>query len=1062
MTHQADISHKTKVILTLLFAVFLLIFVRVGYLATIKRQHYVAYAQKPQQRTVVIPALRGPISDRFGLPLALNKIQYHAAIIYSEIRATFPRKKERCAYLKRLTSFLAQELTMPVHEVEDLIHGQAAIFPHTPCVMRGDLPEPLYYRLRTLEKNWCGLKIERKQQRFYPQGKVASHLIGYLGAIDSRQHRAIERELATLQSYLTQWEGGLPVPLPKGFTSAAQIQQRYDELRDKAYTMRSQVGKTGVERTGEEVLRGYFGKQRLEVDSQGRVIQTLPTSTPPTPGREIQLTLSLELQRYAEALLATTEQERERLFPFAGKNHFMFRPPWIKGGALIALDPTTGEILALASYPRFDPNDFALLGSGTPTYKNSKKIHEWLEDAHYRAGLWDGTSSFKRELFDTTTQTFTTETRALSWECYLDHILSQRSSVRAALNKVRTLADALHIVEAASEVATLFPDLSLSLLLDAFYSPRAPRMASQQVKEREQALYYLTTQATPLLAFKTLIDPFLSSIPHNSDKLLFLDLLRLIADPSLFTPELKDAAATLSLAEYRTLTQAFCHVQYTVKTLAQALYHRILFPQWRSLHFFTSYLPKKRKKEAELSLYARPYTDYLKEVETLLFRSFWNRYRWPLITTYLFQELPSDPALRSICFQLLLKSQTSSHWSLPLLRTHYASTPSHIRLASLKTMRPFSALDAPLWGHYPRLSRRSLHPPTLAQLAAYAYPRHGFGYGKSYAYSHAAPPASLFKIVTGYETLCQRAQRSHGDLHPLTLYDSIDAQGTILGKTADGTPIPRRYKGGRLPRSDHPIGWVDFEGALATSSNLYFSLLAKEHLAESKDLRIAAKAFGFAAPTAIEVIGEVKGNIPDDLEGNTTALYATAIGQHTLTTTPMQWARALAALANPTGSAPAPHLIRSPKPQRRPCPLRLPFPEGVRRTLLQGLQRAISSPEGTAHFSHIRKLRTQPEWRHNYRALQGQWVGKTATAELAYRPTLDKEAPSILAKDLWFGAISFEENALLPLDKRQPELVVIVYLRFGSYGKEAAPLAAQLIKKWREIKQAHKTTTATR
>lgn len=1055
MTTQADISHKTKVILTLLFAIFLLIFLRVGYLATLKRQDYVAYAQKPQQRTVMTPALRGTICDRFGLPLALNKIHYHAAIIYSEIRETFPRKKERCHYLKTLASFLAQELSMPVHEVEDLIHGQAAIFPHTPCVMRSDLTESLYYRLRTLEKNWCGLKIERKQQRFYPQGKVASHLIGYLGAIDSRQHRAIERELSTLQSYLTQWEGGAPVPLPKGFTSAAQIQQRYDELRDKAYTIRSQVGKTGIERTGEEVLRGYFGKQRLEVDSKGRVITILPTSTPPIPGHALQLTLSLDLQRYAEELLAITEQERERLFPFAGKNHCMFRPPWIKGGALIALDPTTGEILALASYPRFDPNDFSLLGPDKQSYKSSKKIHEWLEDARYRAGLWDGTSSFKRELFDAKTKMFKTEKRLLSWELYLDHILSQRSSVRTALKKVATLADALQLVEAASEAAALFPDQSLSLLLDAFYPSHTPRMPSKHIQERDKALYYLTLRAAPLLAFKQLLDPFFSLIPHNADKLLFLDLLRLIADPSLFSPTLKTAAAALSLSEYRTLTQAFCHVQQTVKTLAQSLYHRTLFPQWRSLHFFTSYLPQKRKKETALSLYARPYTDYLKEVETLLFRAFWNRHRWTLISTYLFQELPTDAALRSICFQLLLKSQTASHWSLALLRAHCASTPPHIRLAYLQTLRPFSALDAPLWGHYPRLSRRSLHPPTLAQLAAYAYPRHGFGYGKSYAYAHAAPPASLFKVVTGYEALYQQTHRCNDELNPLTLYDSIDAQGKILGKTADGLPIPRHYKGGRLPRSDHPIGWVDFEGALATSSNLYFSLLAKEHLEEPKDLRIAAKAFGLGTRTGIEVIGEVKGHLPDDLKGNTTALYATAIGQHTLTTTPIQWARALAALANPTGNTPAPHLIRSPLTHSHTLqPLTLSLPNNVRCALLQGLKHAIASPKGTAHFSHIRKLRTHPDWRKNYQALQGQWVGKTATAEIVYRPTLDKEAPSILAKDLWFGAIAFEDTPSVPLEKRRPELVVIVYLRFGNYGKEAAPLAAQMITKWREIKKA--------
>ena len=127
----------------------------------------------------------------------------------------------------------------------------------------------------------------------------------------------------------------------------------------------------------------------------------------------------------------------------------------------------------------------------------------------------------------------------------------------------------------------------------------------------------------------------------------------------------------------------------------------------------------------------------------------------------------------------------------------------------------------------------------------------------------------------------------------------------------------------------------------------------------------------------------------------------------------------------------------------------MPLPDEVRSTLLESMRRVVWGKRGPAQPYRIRTLYQHPKWIADYKRLKNQFIGKTSTAEFVYRPTLDRENPPLICKDIWFGSIAFKED--LNLNDAEPELVVIVYLRFGNYGKEAAPLAAQIVKKWREI-----------
>nr|VFK79489.1 MAG: penicillin-binding protein 2 [Candidatus Kentron sp. SD] len=161
---------------------------------------------------------------------------------------------------------------------------------------------PLKHRLSETEvarfavnrHRFPGVDIQARLTRDYPQGPMGVHVIGYVGRIN-------EQELAKLHSV--------------------------------NYEATSHIGKTGVEQAYEGLLHGQVGYQHVEVNAQGRAIRVL-SHIPPVPGANLYLTMDASLQAIAEAAL-----QKEK-------------------GAVVAIEPASGAILALASMPGFDPNPF--------------------------------------------------------------------------------------------------------------------------------------------------------------------------------------------------------------------------------------------------------------------------------------------------------------------------------------------------------------------------------------------------------------------------------------------------------------------------------------------------------------------------------------------------------------------------------------------------------------------------------------------------------------------------------------------------------------------------------
>lgn len=571
---------------------------------------------------------------------------------------------------------------------------------------------------------------------------------------------------------------------------------------------------------------------------------------------------------------------------------------------------------------------------------------------------------------------------------------------------------------------------------------------------------------------------------------LISDLCRLVVKEEEISQPLLDKIAHQTLSSLHTCAQLCAQAQGVIKAKVQKIFHDHDFQRWRENHF-KDFLKQKRKEEKENKKYPRPYIEYLDQMEKKLFNEFWTAHRFLFLDRYFTGQIrfSPDPSLK-----IYLDCLEQAEESIPLEKLEFP-----LAMEYLKAMHPFNELSHPLKGRY-RTLRNYNKEQTGKDLASAFYPLYGFGYGRSLAYRQSTPAGSVFKLVIAYEALKEKYEQTKNMLHlnPFTVID--DYKGQILGYHTNGESIMRNYKGGRLPKSSHTnIGKVDLIGAIEQSSNIYFSILASEVIQDPSHLLEATRHFGYGQKSGIELPGEIGGSLPSDLAQNLTGLYAFAIGQHSLVVTPLQNAVMLSAIAN-GGEVLKPKIVqviagKEPTEQidllfsssnypfkdnldllgihfplftealgdfqksyvsfsQKEVKQRLFYPKEIRNTLLEGMRRVVSGAKGSARPTAIRPFFQDGKEFKDFLEIQNQWIGKTGTAEIMYKSTIDPDVKAQIENHVWFGGILYDT----PVDSAflsEPELVVTVYLRFGGWGKEAAPLAAQVAKKWREIRAKH-------
>ena len=267
----------------LVLTAFLVLIARVFYLQVIEGNELRRLSENNCIRLQNIDPSRGLIFDRNGKLLVDNRPSFDLNIILKDAKP-----------VEHTIEMLSQYIDVPATELMSKISSNKGISSYTPILLKQDIGRDALAAIEVHKYNLPGIVVSVKPRRHYIYKQSAAHLIGYLGEISS------------------------------------------DELKSgkySAYRAGDYIGKFGVEKTYEGLLRGKRGGRQVEVNAAGQVVRVLKT-VEAFPGHNVYLSIDYLLQKKAEELL-------EGL-----------------AGAIIAMEPATGQILAMASSPAFDQNAF--------------------------------------------------------------------------------------------------------------------------------------------------------------------------------------------------------------------------------------------------------------------------------------------------------------------------------------------------------------------------------------------------------------------------------------------------------------------------------------------------------------------------------------------------------------------------------------------------------------------------------------------------------------------------------------------------------------------------------
>jgi cell division protein FtsI/penicillin-binding protein 2 len=1047
---EKGIPEKANSVLQVLLCIFVFFSLRVMHLGYIQHQARLEQVQFSQRNKEMIPAIRGTIRDRHNIVLAYNKVQYDVAICYADIRQNVPaisyKNKQktypRQVYIHKLAAFLEESLQLPKERTIDLIYGRSALAQQLPFTISKNISEQTFYKLKIKEYLWPGLKLQINPRRSYPFSKLACDVLGYMGAISEEKYHDILLEMAYLEASIENRKEN-HIDFEDSSMPIDALKQRMEVLKQLAYSCTALVGQAGVEARFDEELRGRSGEVFYLRNAKGDMLEKLPGKREAQSGDRLLLTLSSPLQEYAERLLIESDQNRSFNVAEADakkRTILKARTPWIKGGAIVAFDPKNGQVLALASYPRIDPNDF------TP-FQGEKNVGKWLEKSSHIASVWDGRAQLERERINKDTKEIFAEKKRLNYFNYLEAILPMESPLYDLLKEPMTIGEAVKFQKQIHQLLSLSATDSLISVLNALYEERSDHVlfgSPLLISKREALEKNLRENQEQVQEIKKNLAPYFEPLKKNYDKLFFVDLNELFFDSTKIEKPLLEKVYKHSLADYRTLEQAASSFKEFLYKKSSSIYSKTLFKEWREKNQ-KAFFKKIRKEEKIVGVsYPLSYLDYLDAQEEIFFQKFWKENQEQLLMQILFPNKGLNHALTP--FILPLEEVEIENIYKDMLTKCLVDLSLEEGIAYLKTMRSLKDLNNPLKGKYKGLLQVT-NRPLQKHLAQAFYPAYGFGYGRSFAFRQATTPGSIFKLITAYQGLYQKYYEVGNvldlhDLNPMTVVDRhFKKQGIkYLGYSEKGEPIAESYKGGRILKSYHSdMGKLDILHALKKSSNFYFSLLAGEYLKDPQDLTLAAEAFGCGKLTGIDLPFEYAGNVPQDLRANRSGLFSTSCGQHSLLVTPLQAAHFFGAIAN-GGALLKPEILFSKTTKDTESVIdEVNIPPQVQKMLLEGM-----------------RLVTEDKQLENSLL----FIGKSGTAEAMEVNNLDDLYGNGKYHHIWFGAISYDEEGrdfsfLTSKKIKEPKIVVLVYLRYGTWGREAGLIAEKILRKWDEIEKKH-------
>lgn len=278
---KRDIVYKIFVIF-----IFLSLILRMMYLQLYRGDKYAYLAEKNRFKLKKIESPRGKIYDRNGRLVVTNGAGYR--LVYLKERDNNP---EIVKEISEVTGYDEEFIKKRIKNGE--------IFPYTrENVLVESLDEETAHKLMEKIIDYPYLQVQTYSKRRYLYDSTASHSIGYVKKISEKE---------------------------------------YEKLKDEGYSPRDIIGKDGLERTYDKELQGEDGYEYIEVNAFNRVQRRVAEEKIPVPGKNLYMTLDMELQEYME------EQFKEDK----------------RVGAFIAMDPKTGELITMVSYPTYSLNMFS-------------------------------------------------------------------------------------------------------------------------------------------------------------------------------------------------------------------------------------------------------------------------------------------------------------------------------------------------------------------------------------------------------------------------------------------------------------------------------------------------------------------------------------------------------------------------------------------------------------------------------------------------------------------------------------------------------------------------------
>jgi penicillin-binding protein 2 len=246
-------------------------------------QIYNEQAERNRIKQLPIPAPRGKILDRDGRTIVDNHSSYSLILTRENLNTEHLRT-------------IADGLDLDYDDLAARVRRFTSRPKYDPIIIKEELTPADLSFVDSHRDFFPEMELIRAQRRLYPQNGFGAHVIGYTGEVS---------------------------------------EQELDSPEFAKYSQGDVIGKFGIERQYNDTLMGVDGERQVVVDNRGKTRETLANKEA-VPGKDLQLTLDLDLQAVAELAME-------------GKN-----------GAVVAMDPRTGEVLAMVSRPTFDPNKFAV------------------------------------------------------------------------------------------------------------------------------------------------------------------------------------------------------------------------------------------------------------------------------------------------------------------------------------------------------------------------------------------------------------------------------------------------------------------------------------------------------------------------------------------------------------------------------------------------------------------------------------------------------------------------------------------------------------------------------